>query len=78
MISTNPALHATLPSGFMPCYGYGAGIVRLSIGDNWESGGSNRSSNGEFLMFLPHATLSAGGRVVIQDGNIVDTERFRE
>jgi hypothetical protein len=39
VISTNPALAAVLPSGFMPYYGYGAGIVRLAIGDNWESGG---------------------------------------
>lgn len=28
VIGTNPALPAVLPSGFMPYYGYGAGIVR--------------------------------------------------
>jgi len=42
VISTNPALDAVLPGGFMPYYGYGAGIVRVAIGDNWESGGTNR------------------------------------
>jgi leucyl aminopeptidase (aminopeptidase T) len=75
VISTNTALRATLPSGFMPYYGYGAGIVRLAIGDNWESGGVNRSSNGELLMFLPNADLSANGRALIQNGNLVVSEQ---
>jgi hypothetical protein len=42
VIGTNPALTPVLKSGYMPYYGYAAGIVRLSIGDNWESGGRNR------------------------------------
>jgi hypothetical protein len=68
VISTNPALAAVLPSGYMPYYGYGAGVVRLAIGDNWESGGPNRSSNGEFLLFLPGATLTAGTKTLITAG----------
>jgi hypothetical protein len=68
VISTNPALAAVLPSGYMPYYGYGAGVVRLAIGDNWESGGTNRSSNGEFLLFLPGATLTAGTKTLITAG----------
>ncbi|MEO8448983.1 MAG: hypothetical protein ABI647_04275 [Gemmatimonadota bacterium] len=68
VIGTNPALAAVLPSGFMPYYGYGAGVVRVAIGDNWESGGKNRSSNGEVLLFLPNATVTAGGVVVVKDG----------
>ena len=68
VIGTNPALTAMLPSGYMPYYGYAAGVVRLEIGDDWESGGPNRSSNGEFLMFLPGATLTAGDKVLIQAG----------
>jgi hypothetical protein len=68
VIGTNPALTAVLPSGYMPYYGYGAGVVRLEIGDDWESGGPNRSSNGEFLLFLPGATLTAGDKVLIEAG----------
>jgi len=72
VIGTNPALAPVLKSGFMPYYGYGAGVVRLAIGDNWESGGRNRSSNGELLLFLPGATLSVGGRDLIRNGEIVN------
>jgi hypothetical protein len=43
VIGFNPELLPILPSGFMPYYGYGAGIVRIAIGDNWESGGKNRA-----------------------------------
>jgi leucyl aminopeptidase (aminopeptidase T) len=72
VIGTNPALTPALKSGFMPYYGYGAGVVRLAIGDNWESGGHNRSSNGELLLFLPGATLSVDGRDLIRNGEIVN------
>ena len=71
VIGTNPALPRTLPSGFMPYYGYGAGVVRLAIGDNWESGGRNRSSNGEVLLFLENATVTANGRTLIQAGRLL-------
>jgi hypothetical protein len=71
VVSTNPKLAAVLPSGFMPYYGYGAGVVRLSVGDNWESGGKNRSSNGELLMFLPGATVTAAGRTLIESGQLI-------
>jgi hypothetical protein len=72
VISTNKALSAVLKSGYMPYYGYGAGVVRLAIGDNWESGGRNRSSNGELLLFLPGATLSVDGKDLIRGGELVD------
>ena len=71
VIGTNPALSNVLPSGFMPYYGYGSGVVRLAIGDNWESGGRNRSSNGEVLLFIPDATVTANGRVVVKDGRLI-------
>jgi hypothetical protein len=68
VVGTNPELEAVLPSGFMPYYGYGAGVVRLAIGDNWESGGTNRSSNGEVLMFVLGATVEAGNVAIIANG----------
>jgi len=72
VIGTNPALAAVLPSGYMPYYGYAAGVVRLAIGDNWESGGHNRSSNGELLLFLPGATLSVDGQDLIRNGELLN------
>jgi hypothetical protein len=72
VIGTNPALAPVLKSGYMPYYGYGAGVVRLAIGDNWESGGRNRSSNGELLLFLPGATLDVDGRDLIRNGAFVN------
>lgn len=71
VIGTNPELKSVLPSGFMPYYGYGSGVVRLAVGDNWESGGTNRSSNGEVLLFIPNATVTAKGRVVVKDGQLM-------
>jgi hypothetical protein len=71
VIGLNPALDAVLPSGFMPYYGYGAGVVRLALGDNWESGGRNRSSNGQILMFLTGATLTADDEELLRRGEIV-------
>ncbi len=68
VIGTNPALASVLPSGFMPYYGYGAGVVRVAIGDNWESGGKNRASIGEVLLFLPNATVTANGVTVVKNG----------
>jgi hypothetical protein len=72
VISANPALIPTLPSGFMPYYGYGSGIVRVAIGDNWESGGSNRSELGEILFFLVDATVEANGTAIVKDGRLVE------
>jgi hypothetical protein len=74
VVGTNPALTPVMPSGFMPYYGYGSGVVRIAIGDNWESGGPNRSSNGELLMFLPGATVTASGHTVVRDGVLEATD----
>ncbi|HET9317625.1 MAG TPA: hypothetical protein VFQ51_18675 [Vicinamibacteria bacterium] len=72
VISTNPALSAVMPGGFMPYYGYGAGVVRVAIGDNWESGGTNRSPQGETLFFLDGATVVADGKALVLDGKLVE------
>lgn len=72
VISANPALPAVLAGGFMPYYGYGAGIVRVAIGDNWESGGPNRSPQGETLFFMDGATVTANGVAVVKDGQLVE------
>jgi len=72
VIGTNPLLAGALPSGTLPYYGYGDGFVRVSMGDNWESGGTNRSPSGRPLwLFLEKATVECGGRVLVKEGRLV-------
>jgi hypothetical protein len=72
VLGTNPLLAGTLPSGALPYYGYGDGHVRISMGDNWESGGANRSPGGRPLwLFLEKAALESDGRALVKDGRIV-------
>jgi hypothetical protein len=72
VIGTNPLLTGRLPSGELPYFGYGAGYLRVSLGDNWESGGPLRTRTGDNLwLFLEAATLSAGGTPLIRDGELV-------
>jgi hypothetical protein len=54
----------------IPYFGYGAGIIRLSLGDNQESGGAWRSSDHQWL-FLTDATVRAGARTVVDEGRLV-------
>jgi hypothetical protein len=63
----NPALTREGGSGVMAYYGYGDGVVRLSLGDNEELGGSVRG--GAVLWnFFPDATVSVNGRVLVARG----------
>lgn len=63
----NPALTRDGGSGVMAYYGYGDGVVRLSLGDNEELGGSVRG--GAVLWnFFPDATVSINGRVLVARG----------
>jgi hypothetical protein len=71
VIGTNPELQPIQPSGFMPYYGYGAGIVRIAVGDNWESGGPLRTSDHrDWWLFVTDGTLTAGGRDLIRNGSL--------
>jgi len=62
-IGFNPKL--TIPAGeqALPYYGYGAGVVRMSLGDNNELGGTVRGGGVRWL-FFPDATVVAGGAVI--------------
>jgi leucyl aminopeptidase (aminopeptidase T) len=69
-VGVNPKL-AVLPGlSAIPYYGYGAGVIRVSVGDNAESGGPYRSSYHQWF-FLTDATVRANGRVVIEHGRLV-------
>jgi hypothetical protein len=69
VIGMNPRLPAKGPGGRAPYYGYGAGVFRIALGDNWESGGTNRSSLEAWFWFTD-ATVTAGETVLVKDGQL--------
>ncbi len=72
VLGTNPLLAVKVPSGELPYFGYGAGAVRVSLGDNWESGGANRTpGHRTWWLFLGDASLEADGRRLIQEGRLL-------
>ena len=72
VLGTNPLLAVSVPSGELPYFGYGAGAVRVSLGDNWESGGSNRTTGDRnWWLFLGDATLEAGGKTLIREARLL-------
>lgn len=70
VLGMHPKLPAVGPRGRLPYYGYGAGILRIALGDNWESGGANRSSL-EAWFYLTDTTIRAGETLVVKDGRLV-------
>ena len=70
VLGMNPKLPHTGPGGRLPYYGYGAGMLRIALGDNWESGGANRSSL-EAWFYLSDATVIAGTTTLVKDGRLV-------
>lgn len=71
VIGTNPDLVPIQPSGFMPYFGYGAGVIRIAIGENWESGGKLRTSDrSEAWLFVTDGTLTAGKARLIEAGQL--------
>jgi hypothetical protein len=67
----NPLLAIpTIGERWIPYYGYGAGIVRLSLGDNSELGG--RVTGGYVRWnFFTDATVTVGGTAWVTDGRLV-------
>jgi L-aminopeptidase/D-esterase-like protein len=68
----NPKL--TIPPGenALPYYGYGAGVVRMSLGDNSELGGDVRGGGIRWL-FFPDATVTAAGEPLVTAGRLVES-----
>ena len=63
----NPVLAIDGRMPYVGYYGYGAGVVRLSLGDNLEMGGANRGG-GVYWNFFPNATVTARDHVLVTDG----------
>jgi hypothetical protein len=66
----NPKLRPLPKSRIMPYFGYGAGVVRLSLGDNEELGGSIRGAFRRWF-FFPNATVVAAKRTLVRNGRLV-------
>ena len=61
-----------IPPGerWIPYYGYGAGVVRLSLGDNTELGGVVRGGAVQWF-FFPDATVSVGRHTLVDAGRLL-------
>jgi hypothetical protein len=69
-IGMNPRLVAPPGEERIPYYGYGSGVVRLSLGDNRELGGNVRGTGTRWLLFTD-ASVEAGGRPIVEAGRLV-------
>ena len=70
-LGLNPllAIPASEPR-WIPYYGYGAGVVRLSLGDNGELGGIVRGDYVRWNFFID-ATVNVGNDVWVRDGRLL-------
>ncbi len=68
-IGFNPALVVPPTEAAIPYAGYGAGMVRLSLGDNRELGGRVAGGTVRWL-FFPDATITAGTTLLVDRGRL--------
>ena len=55
---------------WIPYYGYGAGVVRLSLGDNTELGGNVGGGYVRWNFFVD-ATVSMGDVIWVDEGRLI-------
>lgn len=67
----NPRLVVPAGESALPYYGYGSGVVRMSLGDNTELGGSVRGGVVRWL-FFPDTTVRVGSDVIVNQGKLQD------
>jgi leucyl aminopeptidase (aminopeptidase T) len=66
----NHKLEAIEGSEVLPYFGYGAGVVRMSLGDNEELGGEVRGGYRRWF-FFPDATVEVDGETLVRDGKLL-------
>ncbi len=66
----NPKLPVPAGHTSLPYYGYGAGVVRLSLGDNTEVGGAVRGGASRWL-FFDDTTITVGTTTLVKDGKLI-------
>jgi len=70
----NPKLVAKQDAAFLPYYGYGDAVVRLSLGDNTEVGGAVRGGASRWL-FFDDTTLAVGADRIVENGRLTAAYR---
>jgi len=68
-VGFNPLLAVPERDPWIPYYGYGAGVVRLSLGDNAELGGSVRGGYVRWNFFTD-LTIAIGGTTWVRGGRL--------
>jgi len=68
-LGVNPLLAVPERTPWIPYYGYGAGVVRLSLGDNSELGG-NVTGGYVRWNFFTDLTVTVNGQVWVKDGRL--------
>jgi len=66
----NPLLVVPTENPWLPYFGYGAGVVRLSLGNNSEIGGNVEGDYVRWNFFLD-ATVSINGETWVENGRLV-------
>ena len=76
VLGFNPLLAVPERRPWIPYYGYGAGVVRLSLGDNSELGGAVR---GDYVRwdFFADATVRVGGETWVEAGRLTRSDPGR-
>ena len=73
-IGFNPLLAVPERAPWIPYYGYGAGVVRLSLGDNTELGGLVAAPAGQAAYvrwnFFTDLTVTVGSRIWVRNGQL--------
>ncbi len=69
----NPKLVVPAGETALPYYGYGDAVVRLSLGDNEEVGGTVRGGGVRWL-FFPRTTVTVGNTTLVKDGKLMRAE----
>jgi leucyl aminopeptidase (aminopeptidase T) len=74
VLGCNPLLQPVPGSGFLPYCGFGEAFLRLTIGENRESGGPNRSTLHRWLMFR-NANICADDDLLVEHGKLTAANR---
>lgn len=73
-LGLNPKLTIPAGSSYLPYYGYGDAVVRLSLGDNTEVAGAVHGGASRWLFFA-NTTVAVGSDRIVVDGHLAPAYR---
>jgi hypothetical protein len=73
-LGVNPKLAIPPGSAYLPYYGYGDAVVRMSLGDNTEVAGAVHGGASRWL-FFPNTTVTVGAERIVVDGRLTPAYR---